>query len=330
MCQKGFLNILAIFFLITIILLSGCSTPPKQKSFPEKTIDYQKLDFFETLIEYYKTQDLEDKKQIVKILETKADELIETNNKRDIVPALILIAQTKDPLFYDYITSLLFRFKDDPATVRNLIADLAILGDKRAIAIITEHTDINDIYSSVNSDVARMQLGDESVLRNLLDYSRDDTTGNGLIKMEAIHGLGYSSSQDATNRLNEIITNKETWSSDTYRVLENQKILNTPLETKKEYLLSLLKAKREDIRRLALFHLTELPYDPVLEEKLIPIFEESFKSLAYPGGKVYSGKELKLRQESFLYSLIYSANLRPWVEEKLLKLKQLPEDRPLE
>ena len=327
MNKKVFSNIVILGILVVIVIgLVGCFPVGKQTSTLQKISDYQKLDFFETLIQYYKIKDPEEKRQVAKILEAKTDASIEANNKGEIIVAFDLIPRTKDPLFYDYLVSLLSRFKNDPATVRDIIAKLATLGDKRAIPIIIEYTNESDIYSSVNSDAARMQLGDDSVLNSLLEYSRSE----GIIKVTAIVGLRYSHSQDATNRLKEIIANNEAWASDAYRVLENQKILAMPLKQKKEYLLSLRNAPREDIQRLAFYLLTELPYDKTLEEVLIPTIEQDFQRVASPGGRVYIGKELRLRQQNFLRSFIYSDNLRPWVEEKLLKLKQLPDDQPLQ
>ena len=337
-------KVLSIILILIIIILVGVAgyvvllRIPTRSGVPDFRIEnqteikqvivknYSKLDFFETLIAYHKVIDSEEKKKIVKILETKADALFETKNKSDIVIAFSLIPQTKDPLFYDYIASHLLKFKDDPGTVADLMGKLAILGDKRAISVIAQHRDDafkSDIHGSsivvpVSADAARMRLGDESVLENLLKYSRDD---NGNIKTKALMGLGYSFSKEATDRLNEVIAKKEIWSSDAMLALEQQKINSMSLKERGNYLIS-LNSKYDQGNSNSYWyydHLGELPFDSDLQPQLITLIKERFDYLRY-GPEISKHRQ----QEYFLRQFINSDNLRPWVEKKLIELKQLP------
>ena len=255
MNPKGYITIILILTVVVLVGIAGyfvllrmptkLETPKSENqggAEAQKVVDYSKLDFFETLIEYYKIRDSQGNKEIViKALETKADVIIKAGNRNDFGFALKLIAQTKDPVFYEYFLSVIEQFKKDEEKL-GVAGFLAILGDQRGISVAKQYENISDLYAPVNSAIIRMRLGDESMLKRILEYSRDDRA---VIKKRALTGLGYSHSREATDRLNEVINKNEDWSLYARLALEQQKLNALAPQEKGLYLLSI----RQKIKR---------------------------------------------------------------------------------
>lgn len=319
---------------------------------------YQESDFYETLIDYHKNKNNSAMKEaIVKVLEKKADEII---NKEGIITAITLeidypqawnilrlLAQTKDPFFYDYFVSLIEKL-EPPQDKLAIMFNLAFLGDSRSIPVIEKYSTIDHPLAKEFSYSCRMQLGDESVLNNLLESSKSSDFE---VKENALFGLGYSNSRQAIDRLNEVVDNKESAMSDARDALVRQKIRKMSVKEAGNYLLS-LESEESGYRRyqdkgvLNTNYLSalviELPFDAELSPKLISLAEETLimrvfeatdgwypKAETPEGIKSELGARRRFIQEYFLRSFINSDNLRPWVEEKLLALKKLPVDQCL-